>query len=348
MGLQGARVAVATIKDVEHLIEEWAPVLRRAFLDAVYNIRDRVILDQLVKALARGDIEGAVQSVGLDPAAFRGLDVAISQAFDAGGEHTASSITTAARSVGARLLVLFDARNQEAESWLRSHSGNLIKEIVEDQKIAIREHLEAGMAAGQNPKTVALDLIGRINPQTKKREGGVIGLTASQERWVKNYAAELAAADPKALQRKLRDKRFDKTTARAIKDGTPLSPDQRAKMVAAYRMRALKYRADSIARTEAMTALNQSQDTAMAQAIKKGKVQEKHVTKTWHSAGDKRVRHTHRTMNKQKVGFNERFVSPSGARLKYPGDPEASAAERVMCRCWSEIKVDFIAQMVGK
>jgi hypothetical protein len=62
-----------------------------------------------------------------------------------------------------------------------------ITEIVADQKTAVRNFLEAGLAEGANPRTTALDLVGRISGASGKREGGVIGLTSSQEGWVRNY-----------------------------------------------------------------------------------------------------------------------------------------------------------------
>lgn len=346
--MPGACVTMATLKTVEQLTEEWAPAIRKAFLDAIYAIRDRVVVGDVVDALRRGDIEGAVRAVGLDPAAFRGVDAAISQAFEAGGSGTTGSMPAVRNPEGRRLLVLFDVRNPSAENWLRDHSATLVREVVADQVKAIRTHLEAGMAKGENPRTTALDLVGRINPTTKKREGGVIGLTATQEAWVKNYADELANLKPGALDRAMRDKRFDRTVQKAIATGTPLSPEQQVAMVAAYRTRALKHRAEMLARTEAMTALNQSQFEAVQQGINKGVIAERHVTKTWKTGLDKRVRHTHRQMHNQKVGLRESFVSPSGAKLRYPGDPEAPAEERVGCRCWQEIKVDFVAMEVER
>jgi hypothetical protein len=337
---------VATLADVEKLVEHWAPQLRRAFLDVVYAIRDRVVLADVVRALERRDVDAAAQAIGMDRVAFRPFEIALAQAFEAGGTATMASLPAVRTGASPRLVALFDVRNPEAESWLREHSSTLITDIVADQMEAIRTHLVAGMEAGQNPKTVALDLVGRINPDTKKREGGVIGLTTSQEAWAKRYAQELANGDPSALLRKLRDKRFDATVRKALKAGKPLSPEQQLKMVNAYRQRALKYRADSIARTEAISALNQSQMEGVKQGIAKGKIKEKYVKKTWKDSRDKRVRHTHRGMNGQTVPFNTRYTSPSGARLMYPGDPTAPAAERINCRCWQMIKVDFIAQAV--
>jgi hypothetical protein len=336
-----------TVK-LQELIEHWAPRLKKAFLDAVAALADSVDLGRLVVALTRGDVAAAVREVNLDPLLFRGLEVAVAAAYDAGGAAAADELPPVRGPAGHRLMVLFDGRNERAERWIRNQSSTLVREVTADQQQVIRQHLQAGLAAGQNPRTVALGLVGTVNPQTRKREGGVLGLTATQEQWVRNYEAELKSGDRAFLGRAMRDRRFDGAVLKAIASGQPLSPDQVAKMVAAYRARALKYRADTLARTEAISALNQSQVESMQQAVDGGKVQQRYITKTWHSAGDHRVRHTHQVLNGARVPFAGRFKSESGALLSYPGDPTAPPGERVNCRCWLQIKVDYLGMLAAQ
>lgn len=328
---------------LDQLIEAWTPRLQKAFMDAIAHIRSRAQINVIVTMLEKGDIDGAIRGVGLDPVAFRDFENGISDAFEAGGRFTADAIPPLAEPSGHRLAIMFNARNPRAEDWLRSHSSTLVTGIVSDQRTMIRQHLEAGMAAGDNPKAVALELVGRVNAATGKREGGVVGLTASQEAWSRNYAAELANGDAAALTRNLRDRRFDKTVAKAIREKQPIPADLQAKMLAAYRNRSLRYRAETIARTEALTSLHQAQQEAMRQGIDAGQVKPDTITKVWHSAADSRVRESHRVLNGQRTAFNGVFVSPSGARLSHPGDPSAPAAETVNCRCWMQMKVDFLA-----
>ena len=330
---------------LQKLIDKWTPELREKFLDAVAAMGASVDLNRLVAELAKGDVDAAVREVNLDPLQFRGLEDSMTAAYDDGGNAAASELPPVRGPAGHRLLVLFDGRNERAERWIRNHSSTLVRDVTADQQVAIRQFLQAGLAAGQNPRTVALSLVGTYNPQTRRREGGVLGLTSTQEQWARNYEDELKSGDRAFLNRAMRDRRFDATVLKAIKTGVPLSPQQVAKMVAAYRARALKYRADTLARTEAVAALNQSQVESVQQAIDSGKLQSRYVTKTWHSAGDHRVRHTHQLLNGVRVPFSTKFTSDSGAKLAYPGDPAAPAAERVNCRCWMQIKVDHIAML---
>lgn len=60
-------------------------------------------------------------------------------------------------------------------------------------------------------------------------------------------------------------------------------------------------------------------------------------TKQWHSRRDSRVRETHRVLDGKKVPMGSPFVSPSGAKLRYPGDPKAPIAEVINCRCFLRI-----------
>ncbi|MFG1413467.1 phage minor head protein [Xanthobacter sp. VTT E-85241] len=341
---------MASNRSIDKLIEDWTPQLRRAFLDAVYAMRDRVQVELLVTMLERGDVDGAIRAVNLDPVLLRGLDASLAQAFEAGGANASGSIPALREASGHVLKVLFDVRNPAAEAWLSDHSSQRVTEIVEDTRTMLRQRLTAGMEAGQNPRTVALDIAGKINKATGRREGGLIGLTSSQEEWVRSYSERLRSGDPvqmrEALGMSLRDKRFDRSVEKAIRNGEPIPAASIDKMVQTYKNRAVLYRAETIGRTEAMTSLHQAQDEAWSQAIAKGQVEERVVTKIWRSAGDNKVRHTHTVLNGQKVPFRGIFVSPSGARLRYPGDPNAPAREIVACRCHVDVKMDFLAEVL--
>lgn len=331
-------------RTIADLVEDWVEPLRKAFLAALALIRDRFRIAFIAERLEKGDVEGAIAAVPLDPVAFRGLDVTVGQAFEDGGDFTMGRIPALREPSGHVLNILFNVRNPRAESWLRDHSSTLVTQIVEDQRVMVRQHLTAGMEAGINPRQVALDLVGRINPATRQREGGVIGLTASQEEWARRYAQELAEASPDALKRALRDKRFDRTVQKAIREGAPIPAEMQAKMLAAYRNRALKYRAEMLARTEAMTALHEGQEQAFSQALEAGQVQENRVRRFWRSAGDHRVRHDHRLLNGKSVGYREAFVAADGSRIRFPGDPEAPAHQRIGCRCWMQLRIDHLAR----
>lgn len=55
--------------------------------------------------------------------------------------------------------------------------------------------------------------------------------------------------------------------------------------------------------------------------------------KQWRSQRDPRVRATHAALDGTTVAEKDSFISPSGAKLRWPGDPRAPMAERAGCRC---------------
>ncbi len=328
----------------DQLISEWEPKLQRAFLDSIYNLRDAAHIDQIARMLENGDVDGALRAVGIDPVAFRPFDKSLANAFEAGGEATAAVVPIARDAEGFRTVFQFAVRNPQAEQWLKNYSGGLITEIVADQRTAVRNFLEAGLAEGANPRATALDLVGRISATTGNREGGVIGLTSSQEEWVRNYRAELLSDSPAdALVRALRDKRFDRAVMKAADSGEPIPSALVDKMVLAYKNRALRYRAETIARKETITSLHTAQEMAMQQAIGSGVVDRSTVTYVWRTAHDNRVRDTHRPMAGQVRAEGKPFITGGGAHLLYPGDPSGPAAEVINCRWYREPKIDFLA-----
>lgn len=335
---------MATNRDFSGLIEDWEPKLQRAFLESIYNLRDTAHLDQIVKMLENGDVDGALQAVGIDPVSFRPFDKSITNAFEAGGEATAAAVPVTRAADGFRSVFQFAIRNPEAEMWLRNYSGDMISEMVADQKTAVRNFLEAGLSEGANPRTTALDLVGRVSRASGEREGGVIGLTSTQEQWVRNYAAELASDNPAAaLERSLRDARFDRAVMKAANSGEAIPADLQAKMVTAYKNRALRYRAETIARKETITSLHTAQEMAMRQAIGKGVVAADTVSYIWRIAHDNRVRDSHRPMDGQVRKQGQMFETGGGAFLLYPGDPSGPADEVIGCRCYREPRVDHLA-----
>jgi len=222
----------------------------------------------------------------------------------------------------------------------------LITEIIADQREAVRAVITDGMEQGENPRQTALGIVGRLNRATGRREGGILGLTARQAGYVRSAKAELR--DParlaRYLDRKLRDKRFDRTIAKAMREGRGLSDADAQRIADRYSDKLLKYRGDMIAQTETLSALHHAQYEAMQQLIDTGAVRADQVTKTWSTAGDARVRDSHMAMDGQKHRFDAPFVTPSGALMRFPQDVALGAGpdEVIGCRCYMAIRVKYL------
>lgn len=322
------------------LIDRFTPVIRRAFLASIQDIKDTARLSQIEASLRAGNVDAAVRSLGLDTAAFRPMSAAVEQAFEAGGMFTADQFQ---RPVG-QAAFRFDVRNSRAEAWLRDQSSNLVTRINNEQLGMIRDVLNRGMNAGINPRQQALDLIGRIDPATGRRTGGIVGLNEPQERYLANAKRELRDLDPNYFSRELRDKRFDSTVRKAMESGTPLTQEQIDRLSTRYSDNLLQWRGETIARDQSITALNKSQNEATAQLVESGAVEQRDIVREWDATMDTRTRQSHRDIDGQKRAVNEPFTIGI-SQLMFPGDSSlgAPAEETINCRCTVKIRVDYIA-----
>lgn len=321
------------------LLERYGRQVADAFYRAIDDLRSSVELQRVTAAIEAGDVEAALEALHIDPEAFAELPEEIRRAYIEGGRAAASTLPKR-NPDGTALVVRFDGTNPEAERWLSDHSSRLVTRITEDQREAVRDKLYAGLSAGKNPRSVALEIVGRVSRVSGKREGGILGLTSQQAGFVEKARTQLASDNPADLEaylgRGLRDKRFDRSVAKAIREGTPLPADTQAKMVRAYETKMLRYRGETIGRVEAMTSLQTAKREAFRQGVASGKFAESEIERTWRSARDRDVRHTHAILDGQKKrGMTEPFVSVSGAMLIHPMDTSLGAGmdEIGGCRC---------------
>lgn len=337
---------------VEALFNSQDEKLLRAFLESVYALRDTIPLNTVIARLERGDINGAMLAMNLDADAYSRFELALAEAYNAGGAGEANNLPMIKGPDGARVVFRWGVRNPEAEAWLTQHSSTLVTRIVEDQRVAIRTALAEGMAQGSNPRETALAVVGRTNRVNGRREGGIIGVTSAQERYIANARRELLSGDKEDLRnyltRERRDKRFDSQVKRALLQGKPLPKEAVEKIVARYSDRLLALRGEMLARTETMMAIGQSRNDAIQQQIANGKLMAEDVTKIWRATNDGRTRHSHMALNGTQVAMGDYFQTPSGATLLFPGDPNGPTSEVVGCRCWLEYKIDYIGQVVRR
>lgn len=334
---------MAKRKSYKELVSKFEPDLRRAFLASIDEIKDKVVLNRLVAALEAGDIERAINVLAIEQAAYEVFQEARSAAYLASGRD---AVATMPRDALGPVVVRFDARSPGAERWLGQDSSNKITRIVEEQKQAVRLHLQDAMTRGDNPLTAALDIVGRIDPQTKRRVGGVLGLSGPQERAV--AAARLELSDPATmtnfLGRKMRDRRYDHLIRKALSEERGLNAHEMHQVIGRYSDRLLKLRGETIGRTEMMAALHAGNRQAYQQAIDNGDLVKEEVKRSWDTTGDGKVRDTHQSLDGQTVGFDDYYISSSGAQILFPGDPNAPASEVINCRCNELYRIDFIAR----
>lgn len=331
-----AQRAISQRKKYEKKIE-------RAFFKYVENLSSNDVQDQVAAMYRNGDLMGMMHLP--DPFIREFADV-IREVFIAVGDEEMKNLLKVLNirvidengnpvqkvDISATIDISFNPGNASAAAYLRQSELEFIREITKQQREVIRRAMSEALERGIGPIEAS---------RLFKSE---IGLTTFQQNAVRNYRRLLEQNSGQALSRVLRDRRFDPTVSRAIRTGAPLSAAQINNMTDRYRSRMLSMRAETIARTEGQAAVNAARHHSTSQMLQQAGIQEDAVERIWHTVIDGRERRTHNSMNKQVRGYNEKFQSPSGARLMFPGDRSAPAAEVINCRCVLETRMKEAAE----
>jgi hypothetical protein len=335
----------------DELLAQYEPKVAAAFREAIEEIKSSIVLKTIVERLERGDIAGAVAAVQFEPEVFAALEMSLREAFNTGGINMAQSLPSLISPDGTRVLFQFGIRNLEGERLIREQSSTLVTNITADQRDALRMAFETGLAAGKNPTATALDVIGRVSRITGRREGGTIGLTTPQVEFIygaKGARANLLSGEPELMRKylnlKTRDRRFDRSVLKAIREERPVDTAIVSKIVSRLSDKNLQLRGETIGLEETRTALFSVRDNAIRQQVEAGKITAQEVTKKWKHSGSEHPRMQHVQMAAQNaVSLDMPFVAPDGTMLMYPHDPKAPARHRLGCKCRVEYDIDYIA-----
>lgn len=318
---------------IDALLSAYEPRVRDAFLAAIYSARAAVDLPALIEALERGDVARAVELLRLNQALLFPLDEAIRGAFLAGGQAVMPVLPRLVSATWA-----FDGRHPRAEAWIAEKGAQLVQGIGADLD-AVRGVILSGLEESRGAREVALDITGRMNPATGRREGGIIGLTTQQTDYVISARQQLHNLDPAYFERQLRDRRFDALVRKAIRDGKPLSRADIDRITGRYKDRLLKARGDLIARNETFTAQAAGRDEAYRQIATRPDVQT--VTVRWQHSPQRRGRPDHIAMDGKKITLGETFELPDFTRMKHPHDPAGGAKHSANCKCIAVYRVEL-------
>lgn len=305
------------------------PKMRKAFEAAIANVATDVKLNELVEYIRTGNLFAAQALIETNPESFVAIEDALREVHRAGFDATVENMPRILRE-GSVVVMRLNPRNERAERWLAEKSATLIKDISDSTRETIRAHLTYGVQNGINPRKVALELLGQKGADGIRR-GGLIGLTPNQLSQVQSYRKALESGDfTNALNRALRDKRYD----RLLKSGKKLTTKQIDDITSSYQNRYVKHRATVIAQQETRVALAQSNREAFQQTLDKGYLKEQEIKRFWITRRDSRVRDEHEkipSMNRKGVGLNEPFNTPDGSVYDAP--------HGIGCRCYVDVRV---------
>jgi hypothetical protein len=183
--------------------------------------------------------------------------------------------------------VALDMGAPRMRRWLRDHGAELVREVNGTSRAAVRGIVNEGFRLGRHPRHMARDV------------RAVVGLTEPQ-------AISLARRQAAMLEAGVSEANIERRMARVAE-------------------RMIKRRAETIARTETMTAINRGRHELWRQLEEDGAL-EPGAQRQWLTSDDERVCPICGPMDQQVTRISGSYTLPGGASLDHPPAHPA-------CRC---------------
>lgn len=332
----------AQIAAIEALLVGAEQRVRDAFLTAVYAARGRVEFGQLVAAiedaLRSGNVQPVQDLLRLDQGLLWPLEEALRGTFLQGGVMVDGMLP-----VGLEGRFGFNGHHPRATDLIRRIGADLVTQIDEQQREAVRLTVTDAVERSRSSREVALDLVGRKNQASGKREGGIVGLSGPQtERYL---MVQRLMQTPEGVRDLVVEKdgvltiRYKVNTATAkriiaaYKKGTAVAAADRAISETQYKNQLLQQRGQLIAQNEAHTAQAAGRHEAYEQLLERDDVER--IVKKWiHGfSREPRLDHLRLAREAKAIDFREGFVMDDGTVMQHPHDPAGGVRHSAGCKC---------------
>ncbi len=200
----------------------------------------------------------------------------------------AATVTASLLSDQLGTSISFDLTNPRSVQWARTESAQLIVEITDSIREGVQAIIGTSIETGIAPKESAR-VIRRI-----------VGLTDRQAQAVVTY-------------------RFDLLWAGRTGEDVARAADR-------YATQLLRYRSESISRTETIAAATHGQRETWRQAVDQGLLDPDRTQRVWQTTEDARTCPICEPMDGQEVGLEEPFTDGEGASVDMP-------PAHPQCRC---------------
>nr|UWF98084.1 MAG: minor capsid protein 2 [Bacteriophage sp.] len=213
--------------------------------------------------------------------------------------------------------VVFSLVNPRVGAYINNYVGQMIREVSDETVKAVQIAVNQGIVTGRNPRQIARDFRSSIG-LTSRQEQTVQRLRAALEKGEAGYVNSLTTVTDSAKN--------------AVSAGK-LSESQIDKIVEQTRLRYVKQRTETIARTESLRATSVGQDLAIREGQITGAISNE-LLKRWLYRHDTRTRDAHISAGETNgwIPMNRPFSTPLGP-LMFPRDPNGSASNTINCRC---------------
>lgn len=174
----------------------------------------------------------------------------------------------------------FSMRNPEALRWAETRSAELVVDIVDETRLALRNVISRVFSEGIPPA------------KSSRLIRDIVGLTNKQAQAVMNARARLVASG-------MKDEAIERKTAR-------------------YAEQLRKQRSLTIARTETMRAANEGQRQLWNQAVQSGLIAKDEVRRVWMTSLDELTCPICSKLDKKKATLDGLFSAPGIASIQAP------------------------------
>ena len=226
-------------EDILKIAEKYLPRVKREFLEAIEEVQDSIALNELAKAIEEGDLTRALEKIDWGKLTLfaQTFKDTFAEIIKEAGEYAAKNL----KKLGIEMK--FDLLNPKTIDFINAHTGELIKQITDEQRKIVRDIIRTAFEEGGHPRKVA------------KQIKEVIGLTERQANAVNRLRQSM------------------------LEQGISISKVEEA--VSKYADRLRRYRAETIARTETLTATNKGQRLAWEQAVDQGYLDPAKYEREW-------------------------------------------------------------------
>lgn len=319
-------------RDIAKLSAKMEPALGRAFIEGAKGITDRTKVTRLAEIIQSEGAEAALEYMRITNADFGSLSAHMNAAYNDAGSIYAKSRLTLKGYRGA--VYQWDATRYEIVQAGNDLIGRDITRISRDTRNAIGNLIRDGIGNGVRSRDLARLIVGELST-SGYRVGGVAGLNDPQRKWVMDYRRKLQDLNPGFTSNSRRDRRFDPTINKAIRDGKPLTKAQVDRYVARYAERLRQSRAKTIARTEMASIVQLANYQAVLAKAEDAGVGPWAISKEWIHAGHSvKDRIQHVMMNRTAVlGMSTPFIMPDGSMMQHPHDNSLGAGPENIVNC---------------
>lgn len=324
-------------KALDAYLNRFEPEIAKALQQVIAAMGAAAPIKDIVEALNRGDVEAVVRLLQHTASIYFPFSEALRQAYMGGGAFAISQLPTRSPFSGDRLVISFNGNHNRAVAWLNNYTEDTITGLTAQQQAAVRSVISIGLDTNRNTAEIARDLVGRIDPNTGRRVGGILGLNDGQTKLILKARQVLEAGDADGLawymQLASRDINQDRIINRALREGRKLTAAEINQILGRHSDKLAYQRGLAVARTEAYAALSAGQHEGWTQALDNGLLRAGDVTKRWQHSRNIPARPDHVGMNGRTIAFNELFMMPDGTRMQHAHDPAGGPKNNINCHC---------------